>query len=104
MRRGRPHPEDLAVGDALDFWRVEAYEPGRLLRLHAEMKLPGRAWLEFEVEPAPGGATINQTAMYDPVGFWGLAYWYAVYPLHAVVFGGMLRNIAQAAVATGPST
>ncbi len=104
VRRGRPDPENLRVGDALDFWRVEAYEPGRLLRLRAEMKLPGRAWLEFEVEPSDGGgSTIKQTAMYDPVGFLGLAYWYAVYPLHSLVFGGMLRNIAQAAVEGVPS-
>ena len=98
LRRGRPHPRDIRVGDALDFWRVEAYEPGRLLRLHAEMKLPGRAWLEFEVESADGGATIKQTAMYDPVGLTGLAYWYAVFPLHALVFHSMLRNIALTAV------
>lgn len=98
VRRGRPDPEELCVGDALDFWRVEAYEPGRLLRLHAEMKLPGRAWLEFEVLPSAGGATIRQTALYDPVGLLGLLYWYAIYPLHNAVFSGMLRNIARAAV------
>ena len=97
VRRGRPHPDELRVGDALDFWRVEAYEPGRLLRLHAEMKLPGRAWLEFEVRPREGGATIRQTALYDPVGLAGLAYWYAVYPLHVLVFRRMLANIARAA-------
>lgn len=98
VRRGRPHPDNLHVGDALDFWRVESYEPDRLLRLHAEMKLPGRAWLEFEVQPTEGGASIRQTALYDPVGLMGLAYWYAIYPLHRVVFAGMLRNIARAAV------
>jgi len=101
MRRGRPSPEELRVGDALDFWRVEAYEPGRLLRLAAEMKSPGRAWLEFEVEPRPGGATIRQTAIFDPVGLAGLAYWYLVYPLHALVFSGMLKRIARAASAGG---
>jgi hypothetical protein len=78
MRRGRPLPEELRVGDALDFWRVEAYEPNRLLRLSAEMKLPGRAWLQFEVEPREGGATIRQTAVFDPAGLLGLAYWYLV--------------------------
>lgn len=98
VRRGRPDPEDLRVGDALDFWRVEAYEPGRLLRLHAEMKLPGRAWLEFEVLETERGTTIRQTALYDPVGLFGLAYWYLIYPLHHVVFSGMLDNIARAAV------
>ena len=97
MRRGRPHPEELHVGDALDFWRVEAYEPNRRLRLAAEMKLPGRAWLEFEVEPREGGARIRQTAIFDPVGLSGLAYWYLLYPLHCLVFSRMLVNIARAA-------
>jgi uncharacterized protein YbjT (DUF2867 family) len=99
VRRGRPDPEELHVGDALDFWRVEAYEPNRLLRLYAEMKLPGRAWLEFEVQSTEGGTTIHQTALYDPVGLLGLAYWYLVYPLHRIVFYGMLKNIARAAAA-----
>jgi uncharacterized protein YbjT (DUF2867 family) len=100
LRRGRPLPDDLHVGDALDFWRVEAYEPNRLLRLSAEMKLPGRAWLEFEVEPREGGATIRQTALFDPVGLFGLAYWYLLYPLHRLVFSGMLESIARAATAS----
>jgi hypothetical protein len=99
VRRGRPHPDELQVGDALDFWRVEAYEAGRLLRLRAEMKLPGRAWLEFEVQPTAAGATIRQTALYDPVGLFGLLYWWAIYPLHALVFRTMLRNLARAAEA-----
>ena len=94
MRRGRRDPQELAVGDTVDFWRVEAYEPDRRLRLVAEMKLPGRAWLEFEVEPDGDGATIRQTAVFDPVGLLGLLYWYAVYPLHARVFAGMLRGAA----------
>lgn len=97
VRRGRPASEDLHVGDALDFWRVETYEPDRLLRLSAEMKLPGRAWLEFEVVPCEGGATIRQTALFDPVGLAGVMYWYGVYPLHCLVFAGMLRGIARAA-------
>jgi len=101
MRRGRPLPEELRVGDALDFWRVEAYEPDRRLLLHAEIKLPGRAWLEFEVEPREGGATIRQTAVFEPLGLLGLAYWYLLYPLHDVIFRGMLRNIARAATAEG---
>jgi uncharacterized protein YbjT (DUF2867 family) len=101
MRRGRRHPEELAVGDTVDFWRVEAYEPERRLRLAAEMKLPGRAWLEFEVKPDGGGATIQQTAVFDPVGIPGLLYWYAIYPLHARVFAGMLRGVSQAARAEG---
>ena len=97
MRRGRRHPQHLRVGDVVDFWRVEAYEPGRLLRLAAEMKLPGRAWLEFEVRPEDPGSVIRQTATFDPVGLFGLAYWYALYPLHRLVFAGMLRGIAAAA-------
>ncbi|MCL4808128.1 MAG: DUF2867 domain-containing protein, partial [Thermoanaerobaculia bacterium] len=97
VRRGRRHPELLAVGDALDFWRVEAFEPERRLRLAAEMKLPGRAWLEFEVTEDEGGATIRQTAQFDPAGLAGLLYWYGVYPLHVLVFRGMLRGIAARA-------
>lgn len=94
-RRGRRDPRALRVGDAVDFWRVEALEEDRLLRLHAEMKLPGRAWLQFEVEPHDGGSTIRQTAIFDPLGLPGLLYWYGIYPLHSLVFGGMLRGIAR---------
>ncbi|MEQ8787200.1 MAG: SDR family oxidoreductase [Pirellulaceae bacterium] len=97
VRRGRRDPETPRVGDALDFWRVEQYEPDHLLRLRAEMKVPGRAWLEFEVNPSDHGSTIRQTALFDPVGLLGLAYWYALYPLHQFVFAGMLRNLARAA-------
>ncbi|MBM4337052.1 MAG: SDR family oxidoreductase [Deltaproteobacteria bacterium] len=97
LRRGRRDPESLHVGDTLDFWRVEAIEADRSLRLAAEMRLPGRAWLEFDVEPEAGGARIRQTAEFDPVGLGGLAYWYGIYPLHELVFRGMLRGIARAA-------
>jgi hypothetical protein len=97
MRRGRRDPAVPAVGDALDFWRVEAYEPGRRLRLAAEMKVPGRAWLEFEVEPDGAGALVHQTAVFEPAGLPGLLYWYALLPVHTVMFGGMLRQIAQRA-------
>lgn len=99
LRRGRRDPNHLRVGDALDFWRVEDFEPNRLLRLQAEMKLPGRAWLEFEVTPAEHGAVIRQTAVFEPLGLLGLAYWYAMYPLHCLVFGGMLKKLARAAEA-----
>lgn len=95
MRRGRRDPNAPAVGDALDFWRVEAYEPGRRLRLAAEMKVPGRAWLEFEVEPAADGAVVHQTAVFEPAGLSGLIYWYGLLPVHSVIFGGMLRQIAR---------
>ncbi len=82
----------------MDCWRVEVLEPNRRLRLAAEMKLPGRAWLEFAVSGDSGGSTIRQTASFDPRGLLGRAYWYAVYPLHQIVFDGMLRRIAAAAV------
>lgn len=97
VRRGRRHPDKLRVGDPLDFWRVEIVEPNRRLRLKAEMKLPGRAWLEFEVNTCEGGSTIRQTAIFDPLGLAGLLYWYGIYPLHQCVFAGMLRNLARAA-------
>lgn len=98
MRRGRRDPHHLAPGDTVDFWRVEAIEPGRVLRLSAQMKLPGRAWLQFEVERAEGGRSrIHQTALFDPRGLGGLVYWYALYPVHYLVFAGMLRGIARAA-------
>ena len=97
IRRGRRDPENLRVGDPLDFWRVELFEPPQRLRLHAEMRLPGRAWLEFEVTPCEGGSQIRQTAIFDPLGLWGLVYWYGISPLHEFVFAGMLRNIARAA-------
>ena len=96
MRRGRRDPDELRVGDVIDCWRVEAYEPERLLRLVAEMKLPGRAWLEFEVQGNAEQSTIQQTAMFDPGGLSGLAYWYVLYPMHQVVFSRMLRGIAKA--------
>jgi uncharacterized protein YbjT (DUF2867 family) len=94
MRRGRRDPEQLRVGDSLDFWRVEAYEPERRLRLVAEMKVPGRAWLEFQVEATDDGSVIHQSAVFDPLGLAGQAYWYGIYPLHRRVFAGMLRGIA----------
>jgi len=104
VRRGRRDPENLRVGDPLDFWRVELYEPSQRLRLQAEMKLPGRAWLEFEVTGGASGSTIRQTAIFDPVGLFGLVYWYGIYPLHQLVFAGMLRNLARAAEQAGTKT
>jgi uncharacterized protein YbjT (DUF2867 family) len=99
MRRGRRDPEDLRPGDALDFWRVEAVEPGRLVRLRAEMRVPGRAWLEFQAQLQDGGGTLLvQTAFFEPKGLSGLLYWYALYPIHALIFRGMIRRVAEAAV------
>jgi len=98
MRRGRRSPDALAVGDTLDFWRVEEYESGRRLRLAAEMKIPGRAWLEFEVEADFGGSVIHQTAVFEPVGLSGLLYWNMLLPVHALIFRGLLRAIARRAL------
>ena len=98
MRRGRRDSEDLRVGDTLDFWRVEKVEPGRLIRLRAEMRVPGRAWLEFEARPEPDGQTrLLQTAFFEPKGLLGLVYWYALYPLHALIFSGLIRRVTQQA-------
>ncbi|MGE0816063.1 MAG: SDR family oxidoreductase [Vicinamibacterales bacterium] len=100
MRRGRRHPHHVRVGDAVDFWRVEAVEPGRLVRLRAEMKVPGRAWLEFQARAQDDGTTlITQTAFFAPRGLSGLVYWYGIYPIHGLVFGGMIREIARRAEA-----
>jgi uncharacterized protein YbjT (DUF2867 family) len=95
-RRGRRNPDHLQVGDTVDFWRVEDIRPGRMLRLAAEMKVPGRAWLQFEVEPAGTGSMLRQTAIFDPVGILGEIYWYALYPIHKLMFAGMLRSIVKA--------
>jgi hypothetical protein len=95
-RRGRPHPVALAVGDTVDFWRVEAIEPGRRLRLVAEMKLPGTAWLEFDVSPRGSGSVIRQTASFAPAGILGRLYWYSVAPFHRILFPKMLDRIAAA--------
>ena len=98
-RRGRRDPDHLLPGDTVDFWRVEEVQENRLLRLTAEMRLPGRAWLQFEVEQADGGSVIRQTAIFDPAGLLGRLYWYAIWPVHGLVFRGMLRGIAEAGTA-----
>ncbi|KUL38474.1 NAD-dependent dehydratase [Streptomyces sp. NRRL F-4489] len=104
LRRGRRDAGRLRAGDSLDFWRVEELEPGRLLRLRAEMRLPGLAWLEMRAEPAAGGRSrYHQRAVFHPRGLLGHAYWWSVSPFHAVVFGGMARNIAEAAAAAARS-
>lgn len=98
MRRGRRDPEELHPGDPLDCWRVEAYERGKRLLLRAEMKVPGRAWLELKVEKKGQAASIiRQTAIFEPHGLTGLAYWYVLWPLHQLVFQGMLEGLGVAA-------
>ncbi|MER6694826.1 SDR family oxidoreductase [Streptomyces minutiscleroticus] len=98
LRRGRRDAGRLRAGDSLDFWRVEEIEPGRLLRLRAEMRLPGLAWLELRAGTGDDGRTrYRQRALFHPHGLLGHAYWWSVSPFHAVVFGGMARNIARAA-------
>jgi uncharacterized protein YbjT (DUF2867 family) len=103
LRRGRRDPHTLAPGDPLDFWRVETFVPERQLGLVAEMKVPGRAWLQFEVDPNPEGSVIRQTAIFDPAGLAGLLYWYALYPVHWWIFRGMLREIAAMAERPTPT-
>jgi len=99
MRRGRRHPDELQQGEALDFWRVELIEPDRLLRLRAEMKLPGSGWLQFEARPRADGRTeLVQTAYFASKGLFGLLYWYAVYPVHGPVFSGMIEYVGKRAV------
>jgi uncharacterized protein YbjT (DUF2867 family) len=95
IRRGRRDPESLRIGDTVDWWRVVAYEPGEKVLLEAEMKVPGRAWLEFVVEETEGGSLITQTAVFDPIGLPGMLYWYLLYPLHTLIFAGMIRSIAR---------
>ena len=105
LRRGRRDPDVARVGDAIDFWRVEAVEPGRLLRLRAEMKVPGKAWLQFEAQPLAGaadaspGARLVQTAFFAPRGLAGLLYWYALYPVHAAIFSDLARRVGEVAEA-----
>jgi uncharacterized protein YbjT (DUF2867 family) len=103
-RRGRRSATELRVGDAVDFWRVEQYRPPALLRLRAEMKLPGIAWLQFESTPnAAGTTTLRQTAFFEPHGLLGYAYWYMVLPFHEFIFGNMARRIVEEAETLGVS-
>ncbi len=93
MRRGRRHPTELEIGDALDFWRVEDIAVNERLRLRAEMKLPGKAWLQFEVRPEKGHTFLTLTAFFEPRGLPGLLYWYGLYPIHKILFPGLIRRI-----------
>jgi hypothetical protein len=103
LRRGRRNQGEIRVGDAIDFFRVEEFEDNRLLRLRAEMKVPGRAWLQFVVSPIADedAVMITQTAFFEPKGLWGFCYWYLLYPVHKVIFRGMIRELAQRAEAAG---
>jgi uncharacterized protein YbjT (DUF2867 family) len=102
-RRGRRSATTLRPGDAVDFWRVEAYRPSELLRLRAEMKLPGYAWLQFEAVPRENGGTcLRQTAFFDPRGAFGIAYWFSVLPFHEFIFGNMATRIVREAEASPP--
>jgi hypothetical protein len=103
LRRGRRHPDQIRAGEALDFWRVEEVEKDRLLRLRAEMKLPGKAWLQFESKPPPDGdrqdgkTLLIVTAYFAPHGLFGFLYWYAMWPFHKFIFDGLTRRIASRA-------
>jgi hypothetical protein len=101
LRRGRRHPEELREGEAVDFWRVDRLEPGRLLRLHAEMRLPGEAWLEWEIVPTNGGSDLVQRAIFLPRGLAGRLYWAAMYPFHTAIFPKMACRIAATAEERG---
>jgi uncharacterized protein YbjT (DUF2867 family) len=99
LRRGRRHPDEIRTGESLDFWRVEQADRDHLLRLRAEMKIPGRAWLQFESVPQSDGRTLLvETAYFAPRGFWGFIYWYAMWPFHAFLFNGLIRRLASRAV------
>lgn len=99
LRRGRRHPTDIRSGDAIDFWRVVAVEPGRTLELAAEMKLPGKAWLTWSAEEHSDVTIVSQEAFFQPKGLIGRLYWYALFPFHDPIFGAMLRNVARVAEA-----
>ncbi len=97
LRRGRRHPDDIRAGESLDFWRVEEVQKDRLMRLRAEMKLPGKAWLQFESEPKDGKTLLTVTAYFAPHGLFGFLYWYAMWPFHKFIFDGLTRQVASRA-------
>jgi uncharacterized protein YbjT (DUF2867 family) len=103
LRLGRRDPDRVRVGDAVDFWRVEEVRRPGLLRLRAEMRVPGRAWLQYEVLEAAGGSRLIQTAFFEPKGLPGLAYWYALYPVHGLIFRGSVRVLAERALRPRPA-
>jgi hypothetical protein len=95
LRRGRRHPSEALPGEAIDFWRVEAVEDRKLLRLRSEMRVPGIAWLEWVVQAEGSGSRLVQTAYFVPKGLPGLAYWYSLYPIHRIIFGSLAKAIAR---------
>jgi uncharacterized protein YbjT (DUF2867 family) len=97
LRRGRRHPDDIRAGESLDFWRVEEVTPDHMVRLRAEMKLPGKAWLQFESEPKDGKTLLTVTAYFAPHGLFGFLYWYAMWPFHKFIFDGLTRQVASRA-------
>ena len=97
LRRGRRHPTQILPGEALDFWRVEAVAAPRLLRLRAEMKVPGRAWLQWETQPEGNGTRLIQTALFAPTGLFGMLYWYSLYPVHQFIFSDLINAIISTA-------
>jgi hypothetical protein len=99
MRRGRRHPSRVNSGDVIDVWRVESVERGRMLRLRAEMRMPGRGWLEMSVEPDADGSVYRQRAVYFPRGLSGRLYWLVLLPFHGIIFNGMARSILHEAEA-----
>jgi len=100
LQRGRRDADELHVGDAVDFWRVEAIDRGRSLRLRAEMRVPGRAWLELATSDVDGGSDYRQRAVFFPKGLSGRLYWWAIVPFHDVIFSGMANRITAEAEAS----
>jgi hypothetical protein len=98
LRRGRGHPVELLPGEAVDFWRVEEVQRPEILRLRAEMKVPGRAWLEWQAMREGNGTRLVQTALFEPSGLWGVLYWRSFYPIHRFIFDDMIKAIAEDAV------
>ncbi len=106
LRKGRRDPEIVQVGDTIDFWLVTRVEPDHLIRLRAEMKVPGQVWLQFEVnqDEEDQHSLLTQTTFFAPRGLFGLLYWHALYPIHALIFGGMIRELANRAETLSRST
>ena len=96
MSRGRSRPIGMQAGDVIDFWRVELVETGRAVLLRAEMRMPGKAWLQFDLMPQDDGSTrLRCCAWFQPRGLAGEIYWYALYPIHLTIFSGMVQKIRQ---------